>query len=254
MYKIHFVFDNSNKAKNLKRISLKKYHNYKPSKSDVIVVAGGDGFMLKTLKKYHRFNKPFYGVNCGSYGFLMNKYLDKDLQKKIKRSKQTIINPLDLIATNKNNINKKIIAINEVSLFRQSRQTASLCLKVGKKIILKNLIGDGVLISTPAGSTAYNLSVDGPILSLNSKKLAITPISPFRPRRWKGKSVSDKSNISIRNLNSKKRPVAAVADNFEIRNVKKLNIKINKLIKIKLLHDKSRSLIKRIKVEQLRKK
>ena len=126
--------------------------------------------------------------------------------------------------------------------------------KSRKKDNFKNLIGDGVLISTPAGEPQHNLSVDGPILSLNSKKLAITPISPFRPRRWKGKSVSDKSNISIRNLNSKKRPVAAVADNFEIRNVKKLNIKINKLIKIKLLYDKSRSLIKRIKVEQLRKK
>ena len=144
------------------------------------------------------------------------------------------------------------MAINEVSLFRESRQTASLKLMVGSKTIIKNLIGDGVLISTPAGSTAYNLSVHGPILSLNSGKLAITPISPFRPRRWKGKIISNNLVIKVNNLNSKKRPVAAVADNIEVRNVKKLKIKTNKNVKIVLLYDKERSLVKRIKIEQLR--
>ena len=145
------------------------------------------------------------------------------------------------------------MAINEVSLFRQSRQTASLRLKVGNKIIIKKLIGDGILVSTPAGSTAYNLSVHGPILSLNSKKLAITPISPFRPRRWKGKVISEKSSVSIYNIDSSKRPVAAVADNIEIRNIKYINIKVNKTLKINLLYDKDRSLVKRIKIEQTRK-
>ena len=144
------------------------------------------------------------------------------------------------------------MAINEVSLFRESRQTASLRLQVGNKIIIKKLIGDGVLISTPAGSTAYNLSVHGPILSLNSGKLAITPISPFRPRRWKGKVISNKLTVKINNLNSRKRPIAVVADNIEVRNVKRLKTKTNKSIKIVLLYDRDRSLVKRIKIEQLR--
>ena len=217
------------------------------------MVAGGDGYMLSILKKYYKYKKPFYGINCGSFGFLMNKYNYKDLYKKINKSKKTTINPLVLVTNIKNKLKKKIIAINEVSLFRQSRQTALLNLKIGKKTIIKKLIGDGVLVSTPAGSTAYNLSVHGPILSLNSKKLAVTPISPFRPRRWKGKTISDKSTIIIKNLSPQKRPVAASADNFEIRNIKSLSIKIDKSIKINLLYDKDRTLTKRIKIEQLRK-
>jgi NAD+ kinase len=253
MKKIHFTFDKNSKSQKLKKIILKKYVNFSPSKSDLIIVAGGDGYMLSVLKKYYKYKKPFYGINCGTYGFLMNKYNYKNLYKKITRSKKTTINPLVLITDIKNKVKKKIIAINEVSLFRQSRQTALLNLKIGKKTIIKRLIGDGVLVSTPAGSTAYNLSVHGPILSLNSKKLAVTPISPFRPRRWKGKTVSDKSKIIIKNLSPQKRPVAVTADNFEIRNIKSLSVKIDKSIKINLLYDKDRTLTKRIKIEQLRK-
>ena len=137
-------------------------------------------------------------------------------------------------------------------MLRQSKQTAFLNLKVNKKILVKKLSGDGVLVSTPAGSTAYNLSIHGPILSLNSKKLAITPISPFRPRRWGGKIVSDKSKIFIKNLDPKKRPVAAVADNNEIRNITKVSIKANKRIKFKLLFNSNESLFKKIKFEQLK--
>ena len=141
-----------------------------------------------------------------------------------------------------------------MSLFRQSRQTVKLKLDINNKTIIKKLIGDGLLVSTPAGSTAYNLSVNGPILSLNSGKLAVTPISPFRPRRWKGKVISNKSIIKIHNQNSYKRPVAAVADNIEVRNVNKIIIRIEKRININLLYDRNRTLIKRIKSEQLRKK
>ena len=168
------------------------------------------------------------------------------------KAKKTTINPLEIVSYNKKS-KKKIIAINEVSLFRQSRQTASLRLQIAKKIIIKKLIGDGVLISTPAGSTAYNLSVHGPILSLNSGKLAITPISPFRPRRWKGKVVSNNSKIKIINLDPLKRPIAAVADNVELRNIESIIIKVNKKLNLNLLHDPERSLVKRIKIEQLRK-
>tara|TARA_B110001450_G_C17517242_1_gene438998 strand:- start:410 stop:895 length:486 start_codon:yes stop_codon:yes gene_type:complete len=154
---------------------------------------------------------------------------------------------------NNKGILKKSIAINEVSILRQSRQAASLLIKNDSKIIIKKLISDGVLVSTPAGSTAYNLSVHGPILSLNSKKISIAPISPFRPRRWKGKIVNEKSTIIIKNLNPQKRPISAVADNIEFRNIKIVSIKTNNKIKFNLLYDRNRSLQKKIKIEQLRK-
>ena len=157
-----------------------------------------------------------------------------------------------MIVRNKNNQIKKSIAINEVSVLRQSRQAASLSIKQGSRQVIKKLVSDGVLVSTPAGSTAYNLSVHGPILSLNSKKLSISPISPFRPRRWKGKIVSDKSKITIKNLNPKKRPISAVADNIEVRNAKDVIVKTNQNIKFSLMYDKNRSLQKKIKIEQLR--
>ena len=157
-----------------------------------------------------------------------------------------------ILSLNNNQI-RKSLAINEVSILRQSRQAASLSIKHGSKQIIKKLVSDGVLVSTPAGSTAYNLSVHGPILSLNSKKLSIAPISPFRPRRWKGKIVSDKLKITITNLNPSKRPISAVADNLEVRNAKSITVKTNNKIKFNLLYDKNRSLQKKIKIEQLRK-
>ena len=250
--KLHFVIDKTIKDKSLKKNILKKYTNFSPKSSDVVVVIGGDGFMLQSLKKYQRFSKPFYGMNKGTFGFLMNKYDIKKLVKRVNRSKLIKVSPLTMNVKTKNNIKKSAIAINEISLLRQSRQTASLKIMCGKKILIKKLVSDGVLVSTPAGSTAYNLSVHGPILSLNSKKLSISPISPFRPRRWKGKIVSDKSKIIIKNLNHKKRPISAVADNIEVRNAKNVIVKTNKKIKFNLLYDKSRSLQKKIKIEQLR--
>ena len=252
MIKFHFTFDKTKKSQFLKKKMLRKYINYPPKVSNIIVVAGGDGFMLHSLKKYVKFKKPFYGINCGTYGFLMNKYVSNGLENKLSKAKKTVINPLQIISFN-NKIHKKVlIAVNEISLFRQTKQTASVKLEIGKKTLIKKLIGDGVLISTPAGSTAYNLSVHGPILSLNSGKLAITPISPFRPRRWKGKIVSNNVKIKLTNLDPRKRPVAVVADNIEIRNIKTLNIRVNKKINLTLLHDPERSLVKRIKIEQLR--
>ena len=251
--KIHFAIDKTSKARAYEKIILKKYKNFSPSLSDVIVVVGGDGFMLEILKKYQKYKKPFYGVNKGTFGFLMNKFKIKNIQKDIIKSKPISISALEMHATTKANIKKFAIAINEVSLLRQSRQAASLQIQSGKKILMKKLICDGVLVSTPAGSTAYNLSVHGPILSLDSKKLSITPISPFRPRRWKGRIVSSSSVIKIKNLNNIKRPVSVVADNIEVRNVKSVKIKINNLIKFRLLYDKKNSLAKKIKLEQVRK-
>ena len=252
--KIHFVIDKTLKAKKTQKLLFKKYTNYPIFKSNVIVVIGGDGFMLQSLKKYQKYKKPFYGINRGSFGFLMNKYKSKNIRKIISKSKPVTISALQMNALTKNNIKKKAISINEVSLLRQSRQTASLKIINNKKTIIRKLICDGVLISTPAGSTAYNLSVHGPILSLNSNKLAITPISPFRPRRWKGKIVTSSSIIEIKNLDIRKRPVSVVADNFEVRNVKNVRVQVNPQIRFKLLYDKNNNLNQKINLEKFKKR
>ena len=251
--KAHIFFDKTKNSLKIKTFLEKKIQFISLVKSKLIIVIGGDGFMLQTLKKFYRLRKPFYGVNSGHYGFLMNRFSNKNFFKNLTSAKLVQIHPLEMKVITKNNQLKKSIAINEVSILRQNRQAASLLIKSGSKQIIKKLISDGVLVSTPAGSTAYNLSVHGPILSLNSKKLSIVPISPFRPRRWKGKIVSDKSNIIIKNLNPSKRPISAVADNIEYRNAKTISIKTIKKIKFNLLYDNNRSLQKKIKIEQLRK-
>ena len=253
MIKPHILYDKNNLSKKIKNFIKKKLGHYAISKSDLIVVIGGDGFMLGSLKKYYKYNKKFYGINSGNYGFLMNKFSIKYTVNNLSKfSRVVTISPLEMTVKTKSNLIKKSIAINEVSILRQSKQAASLSISNNTKTIIKNLVSDGVLVSTPAGSTAYNLSVHGPILDLDSKKLAISPISPFRPRRWKGKIVGDKSKIIIKNMNPKKRPVSAVADNVEVRNATYISIKINKKIRFNLLYDSNRSLQKKIKIEQIR--
>ena len=251
MNKTIIISDTNKKSQRIKSIIQKKIRKHPPKKNNLVIVIGGDGFMLKTLKKNITNSRLFYGINSGNYGFLMNKFSEKNLIKNLNKSKLINISPLEMIVKTKGNI-KKSIAINEVSILRQSRQAASLRIKSGKKVLIKNLMSDGVLVSTPAGSTAYNLSVQGPILSLNSKKLSISPISAFRPRGWKGKIVSDKSLIVIKNLNPRKRPISSVADNIEFRNASMIKIKTNKKVKFNLLYDSNRSLQKKIKLEQLR--
>ena len=246
------ISDSNKKSLKIKSFISKNIKFNKSIKPNLIIVIGGDGFMLKILKRNKFFSKFFYGINSGNYGFLMNKFSPKNTIRNLSRSKMISISPLEMKVRNKFGSIKKYIAINEISILRQSRQAASLSIKSGKKIIIKKLTSDGVLISTPAGSTAYNLSVHGPILSLNSKKLSISPISPFRPRRWKGKIISDKSIVKINNLNAIKRPISAVADNIEVRNAKSILIKKKDNIKFNLLYDSNRSLQKKIKLEQLR--
>ena len=253
MSKFQIISDKNKKSQNIKKILLKKIKSSQFKKENLIIVIGGDGFMLQTLKKNKSTNKHFYGINSGNYGFLMNKFSSKDIIKNLSKANLISISPLEMIVKNKNNQIKRSVAINEVSVLRQSRQAAALKIKQGSRQIIKKLVSDGVLVSTPAGSTAYNLSVHGPILSLNSKKLSISPISAFRPRRWKGKIVNDKIKIVITNLNPSKRPISAVADNLEVRNAKSIIVKTNNKIKFNLLYDKNRSLQKKIKIEQLRK-
>ena len=253
MIKSHIVFDKNNYSKRIKNFLYKNLKIHSISNCNLIIVIGGDGFMLETLKKYNKYKKSFYGINSGNYGFLMNKFSSKHTIKNLSKGRLVSISPLEMTVKNKSNLNKKAIAINEVSILRQSRQAASLSILNGSKTIIKRLVSDGVLVSTPAGSTAYNLSVHGPILSLDSKKLSISPISAFRPRRWKGKVVGDKTKIIIKNLNPKKRPISAVADNLEVRNAKSIVVKTNNKIKFSLLYDSNRSLQKKIKIEQIRK-
>ena len=251
--KVYLVFDRTKTSLKIKTTLVEKVSITTLKKSNIIIVLGGDGFMLQTLKKLHKYNKPFYGINSGNYGFLMNKFSSKNIIKNLSKANIVSISPLEMVVRNKNNQVKKSLAINEVSILRQSRQAASLSIKHGSKQIIKKLVSDGVLVSTPAGSTAYNLSAHGPILDLDCKKLTVTPISPFRPRRWKGTIVSDKSKIIIKNLDINKRPISAVADNFEVRNAKVITIQSNKKIIFDLLYDKKNSLYKKIKIEQVRK-
>ena len=253
MIKPTIISDKNKKSLKIKSFLLKNIKSISNLKSQVTIVIGGDGFMLQTLKKNKDSSKLFYGINSGNYGFLMNKFSPKKTIKNLSKAKMIVISPLEMKVKNKYGLIKKTLAINEVSVLRQSRQAASLSIKVGSKLIIKKLVSDGVLVSTPAGSTAYNLSVYGPILSLNSKKLSIAPISAFRPRRWMGKIVSEKSSIAINNLNPAKRPISAVADNIEVRNAKNIFIKTNNKIKFNLLYDNNRSLQKKIKLEQIRK-
>ena len=252
MNKPIIISDKNFKSLNIKKQIIKILNKKKISRPNIIIVIGGDGFMLHTLKKNKNSQKSFYGVNSGNYGFLMNKFSSKSISQNIVKSKIIKISPLEMTVFTKNRV-RKCLAINEVSILRQSRQAANLLIKSNSKNIIKKLVADGVLVSTPAGSTAYNLSVHGPILNLNSKKISIAPISAFRPRRWSGKIVSDKSKVVITNLNSKKRPISAVADNIEVRNAKKIIVKVQTNIKFNLLYDKNASLQKKIKLEQLRK-
>ena len=252
MKKFPIIISDKNKYSLILKTKVKKIiEKFTITKLNLIIVIGGDGFMLQTLKSNKNKQSIFYGINSGSYGFLMNKFSEKALRN-LSNAKKVSISPLEMTVSSKNKIQKSL-AINEVSILRQSRQTANLSIKCNSNYLIKKLVSDGVLVSTPAGSTAYNFSVKGPILNLNSKKISVAPISAFRPRGWKGKIISDKSKITIFNLDFKKRPISAVADNFEVRNAKKISIKIKNKIKINLLYDKGISLQKKILIEQLRK-
>lgn len=250
--KIHIIADANSTAQSAKRLIAKKYKNFPINDSDVLVVLGGDGFMLASLKKYQKYQLPFYGMNKGNRGFLLNKFDEKDLINKINKSKIAELHPLEMYAKNKNGKVKTAIAVNEVSVFRETRQAAKLEIKIDNKIRMKEVTCDGVLVATPAGSTAYNLSVRGPVLDLESNLLAVTPISPFKPRGWRGATINNRSKVSIKNLDFKKRPVSVVADNIEFRDVSNVSIYLNKNKTFKLLYDKKYGLKERNLAEQFK--
>ena len=246
----YLVSDSNRNSKKIRSHVLKKIKITSLKKSKAIIVIGGDGFMLHTLKKLYKSKKSFYGINSGNYGFLMNKFSKKNVYDYINKIKPVQIHPLVMSVERKKGYKKKSIAINEVSILRQSKQAASLKIMNGKKTVIKKLISDGVLISTPAGSTAYNLSAHGPIIPLDANIISLTPISAFRPRRWKGALLSENTNIKIDVLDFDRRGVSATGDNNEVRNVKKLEICADKNLSLKILHDPSYSLDERIMKEQ----
>ena len=233
---------------------LRDVHDWVPiEEADAIVVLGGDGFMLHILHSMLDSGRiiPTYGINRGTVGFLMNNYrAGVKLLEKINRSRAIGISPLRMEATTQDGMKHVECAINEVSLLRETRQTAKLEVSVDEQVRIEELVGDGVLVSTPAGSTAYNLSANGPILPLDSALLALTPISPFRPRRWRGAILPDRSTIRFKVNEPQKRPVAAVADQKEIRDIADVSIEIARDSELTLLFDPGHSLDERIVSEQ----
>jgi NAD+ kinase len=226
------------------------YGNCDPEDADVIVALGGDGLMLQTLHRTMETPKPIYGMNRGSVGFLMNEYTERDLPERLAAARPSIIHPLIMHAVDLKGAKTTARAINEVSLLRQTSQAAKLKISIDGAPRLEELIADGVLVSTPAGSTAYNLSANGPIVPLGAPLMALTPISAFRPRRWRGALLPDRARVSIDILEADKRPVAATADHHEIRRVERVEIETDHATSLVLLHDPGHSLDERILREQ----
>ena len=248
--KFHFISSNTSEAIKAKEEYIKSYNQTDPELADMIIPIGGDGILLKSLHDFNELNKPFFGINYGSIGFLMNSASNKDLKEVIKNSKSTDLKPLKMTAKDEDNKIYDSIAYNEVSLMRQSHQASKFQIKINKTTRMKELICDGVLVSTSAGSTAYNLSAHGSILPLDSKLLALTPISAFRPRRWRGALLSEKNIIEITVINFKDRKVSVTADNIEFRNIKEVTIQSSQDKNCRILFDNNHSIEDKILNEQ----
>ncbi len=248
--RIAFVASNSEEAQAAYAQLVQIYGNDDPAKADVIVALGGDGLMLKTLHDHMRTGKPIYGMHRGTVGFLMNEYSTINLHERLAAARETLINPLLMRATDVHGNVHIHHAINEVSLFRQTHQAARLRILIDEQERMAELIADGILVATPAGSTAYNLSAQGPILPINAALLALTPISAFRPRRWRGALLPNKAFVVIEVLEGDKRPVAAVADHDEARDVRRVEVIADRTISMRMLFDPGHSLEERIISEQ----
>jgi NAD+ kinase len=246
--------DNSPKAQAAKRELAERYDfldiSGKRTKPDVLVVLGGDGFMLSVLHKYMHRNVPVYGMNCGSVGFLLNNYSPEYLEERIAVARRAEIHPLSVYARTIDGKERQELAINEVSLFRESRQTAKIRVTIDHVVRIQELVCDGIMVATPAGSTAYNFSAGGPIIPLSGNLLALTPISPFRPRRWRGALLPHSSSINFEILDAEKRPVSAVADSTEMRDVHTISVFEQRDIVLSLLFDPEYNLDERITTEQ----
>ena len=247
-----FLASSNNEAIEQKKVLEEQYGTNSLDNADVIVVLGGDGFMLEAIKSHMSQDLPLFGLNYGSIGFLMNSSNQNDLLNRINQSQSIKISPLIMKAMSVNGSIHEAIAINEVSLLRETHQASKIKISVDGNVRLDELICDGVLISTPSGSTAYNLSAHGPILPINADVLALTPISAFRPRRWKGAILNNESNVKFEIIESKKRPVSAVADSTEFRDISSVEVHQSKDQVVELLFDANHSFDERILNEQFK--
>ena len=252
LQKPFFLASNNEDAQKKKESLEKKFGINSVKEADVIVVLGGDGFMLEAIKEQMEKNLPLFGLNYGSVGFLMNAVNNKDLLQRLNSSQSIKIAPLSMTAKSTDGSKHNALAINEVSLLRETHQAAKIKISIDGNIRLEELVCDGILLSTPSGSTAYNLSAHGPILPINADVLALTPISAFRPRRWKGAILNNKSEVTFEIIDNKKRPVSAVADSTEFRNIESVTIKQDNQNSVQLLFDAQHSFEERILNEQFK--
>ena len=252
LQKPFFLASNNADAQKKKGNLEKKFGNNSTDNADVIVVLGGDGFMLEAIKNQMEKSLPLFGLNYGSVGFLMNAVNDKDLIQRLNSSQSIKISPLSMTANTADGSAHEAIAINEVSLLRETHQAAKIKISIDGNVRLDELVCDGVLLSTPSGSTAYNLSAHGPILPINADVLALTPISAFRPRRWKGAILNNKSEVKFEVIDSHKRPVSAVADSAEFREIESVVIKQDNQKSVELLFDAQHSFEERVLNEQFK--
>ena len=229
-----------------------QYGSVEPKSADVIVALGGDGFMLQTLHSYMATGIPIYGMNQGTIGFLMNEFRAAGLRERLAAAVENEIRPLEMVAVDVDGEEHVALAINEVSIFRQSYQAARLKIVIDEQVRMEELICDGVMVATPTGSTAFNLSAQGPIIPLDAPLLALTPVSAFRPRRWRGALLPNHQTVVIHTLEPEKRPVNAVADHTEVKSVLKVTIRVSRQARSLILFDKDHSWDERILAEQFR--
>ncbi len=248
--KLAFAASDRPEAQDALRRLQQRYGVVPENEADILVALGGDGFMLEALHRALPSSKPIYGMNCGSVGFLMNDFREEGLIERIAAAEKAVIHPLAMTAEDRDGKTWRAVAINEVSLLRQTHQTAKLRILIDGKERIKELACDGVLVATAAGSTAYNLSAHGPIIPLDARVLALTPISAFRPRRWRGALLRHTAKVRIEVLEADKRPVSAVADNYEVRNVVAVDVVEDRSIRLRMLFDAGRSLEERVLAEQ----
>jgi len=248
--RIAFVASDVPEAQRARRLLVKRYGEARPETADVVVALGGDGLMLATLQRFMNSGKPIYGMHRGTVGFLMNEFSERGIAERLEAAQVTVIHPLLMRARDAAGRVHRHRAINEVSLFRQSYQASRLRILIDGEERLGELVADGVLLATPAGSTAYNLSVQGPIIPVGAPLLALTPISPFRPRRWRGALLPDRARVTIEVREAAKRPVAAVADHNEVRSVHSVEISMDHDTSMHMLFDPGHSLDERILREQ----
>jgi NAD+ kinase len=251
-HSISFLVSSTPAAKEAGRRLSALYGNDRPDNADVIVALGGDGFMLHTLHQFMGTGIPIYGMNKGTIGFLMNEYREDGLRERLAAATENVIHPLTMTAVDAEGKSHNALAINEVALFRQSYQAAKLQIAIDGKVRLEELVCDGVMVATPIGSTAYNLSAQGPIIPVEAPLLALTPVSPFRPRRWRGALLPNHQTVDITVLEPEKRPVNAVADATEVKSVRKITICESTTDTGQILFDLEHSWDERILAEQFR--